>query len=76
MSHEVEKLKSQGRYEQAGALSYRESKGDQVSRLYGCHYGFRSDLNVAMIRFHKEYDQAKYEAEHKVRELNGDVSNG
>jgi hypothetical protein len=66
MSHEVEVLKSQGRYEEAGALSYRESMGDQVSRLYGCHYGMRSERDEAIALFEKGFDKAKLVAKYEI----------
>jgi len=46
-ARDVEILKSQGRYQHAGALSYILDLGS----IYGCHYGMRSDLAEAKRAF-------------------------
>jgi hypothetical protein len=46
-ARDVEQLKSEGRYQHAGALSFILGLGG----VYGCHYGMRSTRVQAMQEF-------------------------
>lgn len=51
----VEDLKSEGLYFTAGALLFQLG----YPRSYGCHYGFRSDLEQSRAEFYAGYDAAE-----------------
>lgn len=51
----VEDLKSAGMYFAAGALLFQLG----YPRSYGCHYGFRSDLELSREEFYRGYDAAE-----------------
>lgn len=50
----VEDLKSEGLYFTAGAMLFQLG----YDRSYGCHYGFRSDLEESREEFYRGYDAA------------------
>ena len=50
----VEDLKSEGLYFTAGAMLFQLGH----DRSYGCHYGFRSDLEESRDEFYRGYDAA------------------
>tara|TARA_R110002020_G_scaffold39043_1_gene116733 strand:+ start:776 stop:1180 length:405 start_codon:yes stop_codon:yes gene_type:complete len=56
---DVEKLKSQGKYREAGALAFTLNPND---RDYGCHYGMRSDRSASIAEFGEGFDGARYDA--------------
>ena len=53
-ARDVETLKSKGDYFAAGQLARALGQ----PRAYGCHYGFRSDLQAATAEFLRGYDSA------------------
>jgi hypothetical protein len=57
MSQQVENLKGERKYMEAGALAAREGN----PRYYGCHYGMRSTRGTAESEFFAGYDAAKAE---------------
>jgi hypothetical protein len=57
--NDVDKLKSQGKYREAGALAYSINPND---RDYGCHFGMRSERSAAIAAFDEGFDGAKFDA--------------
>ena len=53
--NKVEKLKSEGKYREAGELAFNEGQSD----AYGCHYGMRSDRQFAINEFRAGYEAAR-----------------
>jgi hypothetical protein len=47
MIQDIQTLKSHGRYYEAGALAASLGRDD----FYGCHYGMRSQLEIARHQF-------------------------
>jgi hypothetical protein len=56
---QIEKLKSEGKYYEAGELAAATG----YDRDYGCHYGMKSRRAFAISEFHAGWDQAAYEIE-------------
>lgn len=51
----VDDLKIEGFYFTAGAMLFQLG----YPRSYGCHYGFRSDLEKSRAEFYRGYDAAE-----------------
>jgi hypothetical protein len=63
-NYDVQKLKSEGKYTEAGRAAYLAN----LLSTYGCHYGLRSELRAAIDAFSQGYWEAKDEVEnHKAR---------
>jgi len=54
MSRQIEIMKSEGQYYEAG----RQAALTGGLRVYGCHYGMRSSRDGAMEAFYRGYDEA------------------
>ena len=56
MQRAIDHLKSEGFYEAAGALA----AATQAPRVYGCHFGMKSNLERCRAAFLLGYDNAKH----------------
>jgi len=63
-NQQIDKLKSQGQYRDAGIIAAANGKG----RSYGCHFGMRSGLNAAVEAFQAGFDEFEA-AERHARHL-------
>jgi hypothetical protein len=55
MTAQIDQLKTEGRFHEAGRLAHEQGAG----RAYGCHFGMRSTRDAAIRAFLAGYDEAE-----------------